>query len=360
MLKKAAIFGGAAFLSGIFLAASGATKLGIPAETWPYVWPGLVAAVLMVLAVVAVVVGWRRGSLPLWLAFLAQTVGTVVFLFDRMESPWETITWTAATVGIVLAIAGVLWVIVYLRSRWLERRMVEGFGDVEGVDPENLREIRKNMTEALALLRRAGHGRNAVYELPWFMVIGRPAVGKTEAIKRSGLGLPVRKDWVKGVGGTHTSDFFFTNDLIFVDTPGKWVQDGATDELRSYWQTVTKMLKKFRGRRPLDGLMIAVAADDLMTMSKRELADQAANIREVVDLLHEELHFRFPVYILITKADLVDGFADFFWGIPAQRRNEILGWSNPDPNEIEIPGLIDRGLDRIQAGLESSRLEMLT
>jgi type VI protein secretion system component VasK len=360
MLKRAAIFGGAAFLSGVFLAASGATKLGIPEETWPYVWPALVAVVLLILAVVAVVVGWRRGSLPLWLAFLAQTVGSVVFLFDRMESPWETLVWTGATVGIVLAIAGVAWVVVYLRSRWLERRMVEGFGDVEGVDPENLREIRKNMTEALALLRRAGHGRNAVYELPWFMVIGRPAVGKTEAIKRSGLGLPVRKDWVKGVGGTHTSDFFFTNDLIFVDTPGKWVQDGATDELRSYWQTVTKMLRKFRGRRPLDGLMIAVAADDLMTMSKRELADQAANIREVVDLLHEELHFRFPVYILVTKADLVDGFADFFWGIPAQRRNEILGWSNPDPNEIEISRLVDRGLDRIQKRLESYRLEMLT
>ena len=360
MLKRAAIFGGSAFLGGVLLAVSGATKLGIPGETWPYVWPALVAAVLLVLAVVAVVVGWRRGSLPLWLAFLAQTVGSVVFLFDRMESPWETLVWTAATVGVVGTIAGVAWVVVYLRSRWLERRMVEGFGDVEGVDPENLREIRKNMTEALALLRRAGHGRNAVYELPWFMVIGRPAVGKTEAIKRSGLGLPVRKDWVKGVGGTHTSDFFFTNDLIFVDTPGKWVQDGATDELRSYWQTVTKMLRKFRGRRPLDGLMVAVAADDLMTLSKRELSDQAANIREVIDLLHEDLHFRFPVYILITKADLVDGFADFFWGIPAQRRNEVLGWSNPDPNEIEIPRLVDRGLDRIQGRLESYRLEMLT
>ena len=77
MLKRAAIFGGAAFLSGVFLAASGATRLGIPEGTWPYVWPALVAAVLLILAIVAVVVGWRRGSLPLWLAFLAQTVGSV-------------------------------------------------------------------------------------------------------------------------------------------------------------------------------------------------------------------------------------------------------------------------------------------
>jgi len=360
MLKRFAVFGAVAFGSGVFLAAAGLTRLGIPAGAWPYVWPGLVALVLLILAVVSMVLGARRLSIPLWLAFMAQTVGCLVFLAQMMESPWETVLWTVGTVAVCMAVWGAVWLIVFLRARMLERGMVDGFGDVEGVDPDTIATIRKNMSEALSLLRRAGHGRNAVYELPWFLVIGRPAAGKTEAIKRSGLGLPVRKDWVKGVGGTHTSDFFFTNDMIFVDTPGAWVQDGATESLKRYWKTLTKLLHKFRGRRPLDGLIVVVPADDLMTMGRNALTDQAANIREIVDLLHEELSFRFPVYVLVSKADLIQGFTEFFWGVPAQRRDEILGWSNPDPNDVNVGGLIERGLSRLQGHLENYRIEMLS
>ena len=360
MLKRIAVFGATAFGAAVFLATAGLTRLGIPAETWPYVWPGVLALVLLIVAVVALVLGARWLTVPLWIAFVAQTIGALVFLAGKWESPWDSVWWTLGTVGVGIALSGLIWLIVFLRARMLERGMVDGFGDVEGVDPDTVATIRKNMSEALALLRRAGHGRNAVYELPWFLVVGRPAAGKTEAIKRSGLGLPVRKDWVKGVGGTHTSDFFFTNDMIFVDTPGAWVQEGATESLKRYWKTLTKLLRKFRGRRPLDGLIVVVPADDVMTEGRKDLTDQAANIREIVDLLHEELSFRFPVYVVVSKADLIQGFTEFFWGVPAQRRDEILGWSNPDPNDIDVPGLIERGLARLQHHIENYRVEMLS
>ena len=36
--------------------------------------------------------------------------------------------------------------------------------------------------DALGLLRKAGRGRNAVYEMPWFLVMGRPQAGKTGTI----------------------------------------------------------------------------------------------------------------------------------------------------------------------------------
>src|SRR5262249_10592368 len=158
------------------------------------------------------------------------------------------------------------------------------------------------------LLKRAGAGRNAIYDLPWFLVIGRSQAGKTIAIKNSGLGLPVRKDWVKGVGGTSTCDWFFTNDLIFMDTPGAWVTDGASDEERQNWLTLLKLLRKYRGQRPLDGLVVVVPADDLLGKSDKELIEQAGNAREVIDLLHDQLRFRFPVYVLVSKCDLVEGF----------------------------------------------------
>lgn len=336
-----------------------ASKLGfIPPLVWHYLWPALIAFGFLLLSVGALVIGARRWLWPCLAGFVVQSLGLLLLWADVFEAAWEPLIYTLVAVGFVLFVMLVLWLVATLRARWLEEKMLCGVGGA-GTDQQKIAEIRKNMLDALRLLKRAGRGRNAIYELPWFLVIGRSQAGKTVAIKNSGLGLPVRKDWVKGVGGTHTCDWFFTNDLIFLDTPGAWVTEGAGEEGQKNWVELLRLLRKYRGRRPLDGLVVLVPADDLLSKSDQELQEQASNVRQVIDLLHDELKFRFPVYLLVSKCDLVEGFVDFFKGIPAQRRNEILGWSHGEPNEGDPIRLIPLGFRRVVQRLQAYRLEML-
>jgi hypothetical protein len=322
-----------------------------------YLWPALLALAWLALAGLAFL--WRLRPL-FWAAaagFVVQAVATLLFVVRLLEFSWQPALYSLVAVLVVIVAILVIWAVTSLRARWLERRMIEGVG-AAGTEQE-LQAVREGMSEALRLLGRAGKGRQAIYLLPWFLVIGRSQAGKTVAIKNSGLGLPVRKDWVKGVGGTHTCDWFFTNDMIFLDTPGKWVAEGTDRQDQRYWQELLRLLARHRGRRPLDGLVVVVPADDLLSLPAERLRDQAGKVREVVDLLHEELQFRIPVYLLVSKCDLVGGFTDFFRGLPAQRRHEILGWSHPDPNRGEPAQLIVRGLRRVVRRLEAYRLEML-
>jgi hypothetical protein len=147
--------------------------------------------------------------------------------------------------------------------------------------------------------------------------------------------------------------------MIFLDTPGKWVTEGANQDGQVHWRELIGLLRKYRGRQPLDGLIVVVPADDLMNLSEAQLEDQAANIREVVDLIHTELNFRFPIYLLVTKADLVEGFVDFFKVLPPKRRHQILGWSNEDPNFADAGKLIERGFQCINRHLADYRPELL-
>ena len=78
-----------------------------------------------------------------------------------------------------------------------------------------------------------------------------------------------------------------------------------------------------------------------------------------LDLMHEELKFRFPVYLMVSKTDLVEGFVDFFRRIPAQRRDEIFGWSDEQPGEREPARLVGHGFGRLASRLSRIRLEML-
>ena len=346
---------------GAGVAASGyAYKLGfIPQGVWFYLWPSLIAVLFLAMGLTCLFMGMKRWLWPLGTGFLVQTIGIILMWAGDLDGPWDVLQITVVAVVAMLMLMLIVWMIVTLRARWLEKKMLEGIGGEAGMDQQELHKIRNGMQEALALLKRAGRGRNAIYELPWFLVIGRTKGGKTFAIKNSGLSLPVRKDWVKGVGGTHTVDWFFTNELIFLDTPGEWVSKVIDDQGRRYWTELLKLLRRYRGRRPLDGLAVVVPADDLLSKTDEELQDQASNIREVIDLLHGELKFRFPVYVLVSKCDLVDGFVDFFKGLPAQRRHEILGWSHDDPNSGDPVRLIPKGFKHVLRRLEAYRLEML-
>ncbi|NJN64898.1 MAG: hypothetical protein HC882_08485 [Acidobacteria bacterium] len=324
-----------------------------------WLFPALFALFFVAVGAVAFFVRLR----PLvWLAgagLVGQIVGWLLLFFDHLEH-WRHAVFFAfgvvLVVGLVLLVA---WIFLTLRARWLERKMIEGVGGAPGASQQEVKAVREGMQEALRMLQRAGRGRQAIYMLPWYLVIGRPQAGKTVAIKNSGLGLPVRRDWVKGVGGTRTCDWFFTNDMIFLDTPGRWVVDGTDKSDRDYWTELLDLLRKHRGRRPLDGLVVVVPAEDLLGKSEKQVQEQAGKIREVVDLMQERLRFRIPVYLLISKTDLVGGFVEFFRGLPAQRRQEILGWSHTEPDQGEPVALIAKGMQRIVRHLHAYRLEMI-
>ncbi len=54
--------------------------------------------------------------------------------------------------------------------------------------------IQQQMKESIQLIRKSKlgdkKGNAALYELPWYMVIGNPAAGKSSAIYNSGLKFP--------------------------------------------------------------------------------------------------------------------------------------------------------------------------
>ncbi len=346
-------------LASIFGGTFWASKSGmIPPAVAFYLWPCLVALLFLAFGVAALLLGSRRALWPLGTGFVVQAIGTILLWAKVFDTGWQVFTYTIAAVVLVLLFMVGAWLVVMLRTRWLERKMMEGLGG-SGDSGDDLSRIREDMKEALALLRRAGKGSHAIYTLPWFLVLGRPQAGKTVAIKNSGLGLPVRKDWVKGSGGTHTCDWFFTNDLIFLDTPGRWVSEGTGAEDQKYWTELLKLLRKYRGRQPLDGLVVVVPAEDLLGKSSAELREQAGKIRDVLDLMHTQLRFRFPVYLVISKTDLVGGFSDFFRGLPAQRRHEIMGWSHEDPTAAHPTELLFEGFQRVTARLAAYRTEMM-
>ncbi len=191
-------------------------------------------------------------------------------------------------------------------------------------------EIAKGFERALARLGntrfQSATGSRMLYQLPWYVMIGPPGSGKTTALTRSGLHFPSGDSAeVRGVGGTRNCDWLFTNEAVLIDTAGRYTtQDSHAPLDRGAWQSFLDLLKKHRPRQPINGVLVAISASDLLADdSLRE-----AHARAVADRLaeiSERLGIQVPAYLMITKCDLIAGFTEFFDDLDNEQRQQVWG-----------------------------------
>lgn len=211
-------------------------------------------------------------------------------------------------------------------------------------------------------------GRQYLYQLPWYVFIGAPGSGKTTALINSGLNFPLAEKFgtaaIRGVGGTRNCDWWFTDEAVLLDTAGRYTtQESDREADKAAWNGFLDLLHKNRPRRPINGVILTVSAADLMQESPQARETHAQAVRARLTELQERFHIRLPIYVLVTKCDLLAGFSEFFAELGKEDRAQVWGVSFPyseDPRHTPLAGfgaefdallqrLVDRTLPRMQA-----------
>jgi type VI secretion system protein ImpL len=241
--------------------------------------------------------------------------------------------------------------------------------------PAEVAKLRERFEEAVgALKQQQRQSGQSLYDLPWYVIIGPPGSGKTTALLNSGLKFPleqrVGKGALRGVGGTRNCDWWFTDEAVFLDTAGRYTtQDSDAESDSLGWNEFLSLLKKYRARRPLNGVILTINAQDLLVggSAVREAHVEAARRR--LEELNRDLKIQLPVYVMVTKCDLVDGFAEYFDDLKAEGRAQVWGVTFPYdqsvandgprayPNEFDslIARLNERVLDRMEEARDTRR-----
>ncbi|HET7561236.1 MAG TPA: type VI secretion system membrane subunit TssM [Rhodanobacteraceae bacterium] len=242
---------------------------------------------------------------------------------------------------IIVAIWAIALQVAALRARNKARQLsgevaaqapVAGEPDTRSADERA--QLQSRFSEAVETLRKRRHGGGNLYTLPWYVVIGPPGSGKSTLVQNSGLHFPLSdqfgKDALRGIGGTRNCDWWFTDEAVFLDTAGRYTtqdSDHATDA--GAWAEFLKLLRRYRKRRPINGVMVAMSVSDLLTLDAAGVKAHVAAVRRRLDELGEQLHIGVPVYLVLTKCDLVAGFTEFFDNLDAENRNQVWGVSFP-------------------------------
>ncbi|WP_375309711.1 type VI secretion system membrane subunit TssM [Bradyrhizobium sp. A5] len=226
--------------------------------------------------------------------------------------------------------------------------------------------LKERMKDALATLKTAsGNKSGYLYDLPWYVIIGPPGAGKTTALVNSGLKFPLARGAtpaaIAGVGGTRYCDWWFTEEAVLIDTAGRYTtQDSNSKADKDSWLAFLDILKKSRSRQPINGVLVAISIEDILTLPKQELALHADAIRMRLLELHQRLKVSFPVYALFTKADLVAGFTEYFAYLGEAGRRQVWGATFQTADKTQnLVGQIPVEFDRLLERLSEETLDRL-
>ena len=254
--------------------------------------------------------------------------------------PLEPVLPRAALIGVLI----LAWFVLNLRrtqkARARESNLVEALAPAAPPpDPDQLASaeevaaMNERLRAALGTLRKSRkrpwyQANDYLYDLPWYMFIGPPGAGKTTALANSGLTFPLSdtKGPVQGVGGTRNCEWWFTDDAVLIDTAGRYTtQDSHEAVDRAAWQGFLTLLKTHRRRQPINGVLVSISLSDLAVLTEHERTAHATAVKARIRELQSQFAIRFPIYVLFTKCDLVQGFTEFFANLGKDERDQAWG-----------------------------------
>jgi type VI protein secretion system component VasK len=210
---------------------------------------------------------------------------------------------------------------------------------------------------AIERIGATGAHRHRRYQLPWLMLVGEPGAGRTSlaagARLRRPYGAPTRREMESEGWGV----WLFDQGAV-IDMPGMTEKPGPE------FQGVIANLRRVRGQRPIDGVMLAVPATELTgpdALDEVGLDRKARELFTGLQTLRGELGVRCPIYVVITKCDVLPGFSAYCRTLPQHMRDEMLGWSSPhSANEPYSPGWVDEAFAHLDQGLSDTQQELFS
>jgi type VI secretion system protein ImpL len=281
-------------------------------------------------------------------------------------------------VWIRVLIVALLWGIFFGRLAWVSWRrrrtnaaLLQGLSAGPSASDKEAQVLAARFNEAVQRLKASGGrsglaalwgGGQYLYELPWYVFVGAPGSGKTTALKNAGLQFLLTdasgQGAVQGVGGTRNCEWWFTQDAVLIDTAGRYAtQESDKDVDASAWDNFLALLKRTRPRQPINGVLLTVNVQDLLQQGPTERQDHAAKLRARLSELRTKLGVQAPVYVLVTKADLIGGFNETFEALNKDERDQVWGYTFAADRPAGADPLAD--LDMLTQQLQQRLVEQL-
>ena len=275
--------------------------------------------------------------LVLFVALMVWFAGPLLAVDDYKF--WESATSRLLTISVLFLIWGLAMVFVSWRAG-LRKKALEDSDDGQerlrrdALIDEERDALSSRFKDAVRTLKTSSlyRGRSERWrdDLPWYLLIGPQSSGKTSLLDFSGLEFPINKierKLTRDTLGTRHCDWYFADHGVLIDTAGRYLTQPDADVDGSAWSTLLNLLRKRRRGQPLNGVLVTLPVELLLSGNEKDLDTLAQQVRQRLQEVHQTLHVDVPVYLVLSKADQLLGFDEFFDQLTREESDQVLGAS---------------------------------
>ncbi|GFO64717.1 type VI secretion system protein ImpL [Geomonas paludis] len=229
---------------------------------------------------------------------------------------------------------------------------------VEPARQDRILELQQNFRAAVRTLKGSHLKQEGdpLHVLPWYLLLGAGGSGKTSAVRGARLLSPFSER--PEHEATANCSWHFYDQGIVIDTAGRYAVPADAGGDHDEWLTFLSLLKRYRRTELINGVMVTVAADSLLAADPAQLEEQGRQLRCRIEEMIRHLGVTFPVYLLITKCDLVSGMSEFCGALPSGTLDQPVGLLNREL-DADLPRLLERFCDLVDERMRMLRLLLL-
>lgn len=217
---------------------------------------------------------------------------------------------------------------------------------------EDVRDAMQRLTGASA----GQSARHGVDVLPWVLVMGMPQSGKSSMLASSGQAFAYATP-SGGARGNRNCRWWITSQCAWIDTSGAYM---LGDAAQPEWLTLLRNLATLRPKQTLHAIVLTMSADSIPSARPEDVDAAARRVRERLDEVIGYLGVDVPVYLMVTRCDLLPGFPDFFADLRDGDRGQIWGSTWKYVDDAPISERFPRAFDELQQTLVQRSLRRMT
>jgi type VI secretion system protein ImpL len=189
------------------------------------------------------------------------------------------------------------------------------------------------------------------YAVPWYLVIGNPGSGRTAALHAMNL------TWQGSDGPFATGlpqqlcTYWMPKEAVFIEPEG-----GVLGPKRQpdHLKNLCDDLRAARPREAVDGVILVLSIADFVDLDEPGIEAYANGIRKYMVEVGRALGVDVPTYVVLTRYDVVWGFAEVFQWAPERKKEDPWGFTLPPdtPSQQSLPRIKEE-LEGLNARLEA-------
>ena len=200
---------------------------------------------------------------------------------------------------------------------------------VEAREVDILNKLHQHFEGAITYLQKtpiSEGARQKRFDLPCFIVLGLPRSGQSTLISHAQLDFLMSAHHDEKKHRLTHGEWFATEDALFFEVNHDYVLQHRKSHLhRKRWLACLKQFETSRGSSPFNGVLFCIDIEQLCATHKHERHVYFHSLRGRIKELSAHTKRAYPLYLIFTKLDKLQGFNDFFYDLNQSEITQLLG-----------------------------------